>query len=268
MAQLSKAITDNRNVDAELKQQVKSLIAEARDSFNELLSEREQPLLVAASFGLTYMMPTHEVRRDIQEALKILRRMRDSKETKSESVDSAILLLRQADSTVGGIGRLMQRTREDEEFALQKPAKEAAELLKFRFERNSIECRVEVRNDVKVVGSERLIEVLLLNLLDNSIYWLLRKKEEERKIKIIVDEHDERAMLAVSDSGPGFGDDDIDTITLPFFTRKPNGMGLGLYIADRIARMNGARLSMIDEKTVTGLLPGANVAVVFPPRRK
>jgi signal transduction histidine kinase len=268
MAQLSKAITDSRNVDTDLKQEVKNLIGEARDSFNELLSEREQPLLVAASFGLTYMMPTHEVRRSIQEAMKLLRRVRESKDAKSDNIDSAILLLKQADSTVGGIGRLMQRTREDEEFALQKPAKEAATLLRFRFERNKVECRVEVRNDVQVVGSERLIEILLLNLLDNSIYWVLRKKESERKIKIIVATDDERGLLAVSDSGPGFGDDDIDTVTLPFFTRKPNGMGLGLYIADRIARMNGARLRMIDEKTLPELLSGASIAVVFPARRK
>jgi C4-dicarboxylate-specific signal transduction histidine kinase len=213
------------------------------------------------------MMPTHEVRRDILEALKILRRMRDSKEMSSDAVDSAISLLKQADSTVGGIGRLMQRTREDEAFELEKAAKAAVELMRYRLERNNVAYEVDVRSSRRVVGSDRLITILVVNFLDNSIYWVLRKRPEERKIKVIVDEYDNRSILVVSDSGPGFLDDDIETLSLPFFTRKPNGMGLGLYIADRIARMNGGRLKILAENELPGLLSGANIAAILPEAR-
>ena len=213
------------------------------------------------------MMPTHEVRRDIHEGLKILRRMRDSKEMSSEQVASAISLFKQADSTVGGIGRLMQRSREDEAFELEKAAKAAVELLRHRLERNRITHEVDVRSSRTVIGSDRLITILLLNFLDNSIYWLLSKRPEERKIKIIIDSHDSGSILLVSDSGPGFGDDDIQTVTLPFFTRKADGMGLGLYIADRIARMSGGRLELLSQDDLSGLLSGGNIAVIFPSRR-
>jgi signal transduction histidine kinase len=193
--------------------------------------------------------------------------MRDSKEPGLDAINSVISLLKQADSTVGGIGRLMQRTSEDEVFELERPAKEAIELLQFRLKRNEIDCKLDVRSTVKAKGSDRLITILLLNFLDNSIYWLLRKKPEEREIKIIIDSYDEGSILLVSDSGQGFGDDDINTVTLPFFTRKSNGMGLGLYIGDRIARMHGGRLKLLSANDLPGLLSGGNIAVTFPKMR-
>lgn len=158
---------------------------------------------------------------------------------------------------------MMQRTGEDESFEPDKAAKAALELMRYRLQRNDITWQLDVRSSKRVTGSDRLVTVLLLNFLDNSIYWLLRKRPEERQIKVIVDSSDGGSILIVSDSGQGFGDDDIETVTLPFFTRKPNGMGLGLYIADRIAKMSGAHLKLVSQNEVSGLLSGANIAVVF-----
>jgi C4-dicarboxylate-specific signal transduction histidine kinase len=103
---------------------------------------------------------------------------------------------------------------------------------------------------------------MLLNFLDNSFYWLLRKKPTERQLKIVVGEYASRPTIIVSDSGPGF-EDDISLVTLPFFTRKPDGMGLGLYIADRIAKMNGGYLLLINQNDFHGLLSGGNIAVIL-----
>ena len=261
---LSQTIMKQTKLDGETKLLVDNLISEAREAFNSILLEKEQPLLVAASIGLTYMMPTHEVRRDLHESLKILRRMRKSQGAESEKIDSVISLLRQADSVVGGIGRLMQRTSQDKTFKPDKAVKTAFQLMRHRFERNSIDFATDIRDSATVRGSDRLITILLVNFLDNSFYWLLRKKPEERKVKILVVSSDGETIFAVGDSGPGFGDDDINVLTLPFFTRKPNGMGLGLYIADRIATMSGGRLKLLEEDELPGLLSGANIAVILP----
>jgi signal transduction histidine kinase len=260
---LSNLVTNQTQIDGETKLEIGKLISETRETLDSILSEKEQPLLVAASIGLTYMMPTHEVRRDLHEALKLLRSMSESKEVMPDKIVSVTSLLKQADSVVGGIGRLMQRTAEDEEFAPERAVKSSVELMRYRLERNSIGLEVEIRDSARVKGSDRLITILLLNFLDNSFYWLLRKKPEERKIKIVVDSYEDRSILVVSDSGPGFEDDDINVLTLPFFTRKPNGMGLGLYIADRIAKMSGGQLKILKQNELPGLLSGANIAVTL-----
>jgi signal transduction histidine kinase len=261
---LSDLLWDKTQIDMETKLEIRKLISEARDSLDNILSEKEAPLLVAATIGLTYMMPTHEVRRDLHEALKLLRGMQGPREESPEKIAASISLLKQADSVVGGLGRLMQRSAEEDEFDPGRAVKNSVELMRHRFERNEITLDVDMRNSAKVKGSDRLITIVLMNFLDNSFYWLLRKKPEERKIKIIVDSYGEgKSLLAVSDSGPGFEDDDINVITLPFFTRKPNGMGLGLYIADRIAKMSGGQLKILNQDEVPGLLSGANIAVIL-----
>jgi len=267
MVFLSKAIAEQPKLDPETKAQIRAIMSEARQAFDSILTEREEPLLVASSIGLTYMMPTHEVRRDIHEAMKVLRSIRDSRTSMPQQLESAISLLKQADRTVGGIAKLMQKSKDDESFQLEKSAKSAKDLMRYRMERNTIDCQLEVRTSKVVTGSDRLITIMLLNFLDNSIYWLLRMRPEERKIKMVVDSFDSGSILVVSDSGPGFGQDGIMTVTLPFFTRKPDGMGLGLYIANRIAGMSGATLKLLSAKDMPGLLPGANIAVTFPASR-
>jgi len=79
-----------------------------------------------------------------------------------------------------------------------------------------------------------------------------------------VDKYNGKGILVVSDNGPGFEDDDLSLLTLPFFTRKPKGMGLGLYIADRIANMNNGKLKILEEGEISGLMPGANIGVILP----
>lgn len=263
MAALSDFIEKQKELDEDTKRKINDLISETRVTLNNLMDEKEEPLLVAASIGITYMMPIHEVRRDLQESLIILQNMHKSKKLSLRKIHSAILHIKQADSTVGGIGKLMQKSSSEETFKLEKAVKDAIELMRYRLKRNSIEYEIDVKQSLIVKGSIRLITILLLNFLDNSIYWLLRNKAQERKIKIITGLFDNAGIIAVSDNGPGFQDDDINILSLPFFTRKPSGMGLGLYIADRIARTNGGKLVLLNKNELQGLYSGANIALML-----
>ncbi len=261
-AALSKVITDKAQMDGEARLQVNQLIQEAREAFDKVLLKNEQPLLVAATIGLTYMMPTHEVRRDLHEALKMLRNMQDEGIVPREKVSPIIGVLRQADDVVSGIGKLMQQSSQSESAKPEKAANTALELVRFRCERNKIDIQVISEESIIVKGTDRLITIMLLNFIDNSIYWLQRNKDGNKKIRIIIKTIEEDCLIIVSDSGPGF-EDDVGVLTLPFFTRKSGGMGLGLYISERIARMNGGHLKIVSPDEIPGLLEGANIAVVM-----
>ncbi len=50
------------------------------------------------------------------------------------------------------------------------------------------------------------------------------------------------AALWVADTGSGIAPEDLPRVTEPYFSRAPGGTGLGLAVADRIARNHGARL--------------------------
>ena len=68
----------------------------------------------------------------------------------------------------------------------------------------------------------------------------------------------------VADNGAGF-QDAPEYVTRPFFTRKPNGMGLGMYYANLAMELNGGRLAFPTrlQVDVPEWCDGAVVAMVF-----
>ena len=65
----------------------------------------------------------------------------------------------------------------------------------------------------------------------------------ERRIMVSSARDGEIAELAVSDVGPGIPDEKLKEVFNPFFTTKPQGMGMGLSIARTIVETHGGQLS-------------------------
>ncbi len=97
----------------------------------------------------------------------------------------------------------------------------------------------KIRYDI--ISSERPLRVkmsraclgqILVNLIDNSIFWLTRDKGigNGGQIDVHIESLAHGFRILFSDDGPGVPDKDEVRIFEPYFTRKPNGMGLGLYI--------------------------------------
>ena len=66
-------------------------------------------------------------------------------------------------------------------------------------------------------------------------------------------------MITVTDNGCGMDEATLATMFQPFFTTKPSGSGIGLYLTRQILRMHGGdvRLESSPRRgtTVTLLLP-------------
>ena len=108
-----------------------------------------------------------------------------------------------------------------------------------------------------------MAEVLqvLINLIDNSIYWLNTIDREDKTILVTLDGNS--TQMIFSDNGPGVRDDDKAYIFEPFFSGKGSeGRGLGLYIIRSILSNNDYSIHLADihqEKK----LSGANFVVSF-----
>ena len=127
----------------------------------------------------------------------------------------------------------------------------------------SIQTTLEVaRNEIKYVAEVETrfsgvrpvmvrpdeINQVFLNIIVNAAQAIKEAGELERgRIVIETWEDQEAVYCAVSDTGPGIGEDVMDKIFDPFFTTKPvgKGTGLGLNISyDIIVNRHGGRLTV------------------------
>ena len=87
----------------------------------------------------------------------------------------------------------------------------------------------------QVTVDQAEIQQVVINLLQNSLHWLRHVPQDTRQISVHVrrSEPDE-VEVVFSDSGPGVSPDFRDRIFDPYFSIKPDGVGLGLTIAGEI----------------------------------
>lgn len=112
-----------------------------------------------------------------------------------------------------------------------------------RAARHSVAIRVDCAADTPDVEGDRVqIELVLHNLVANSID-ALKSKEGERMITLRTLRHDDRFVrFAVSDNGPGVDPSVVPTLFEPLATDKATGLGLGLAISRTIVEGHGGTL--------------------------
>lgn len=87
------------------------------------------------------------------------------------------------------------------------------------------------------------IEQVLLNLIRNALEAMQGAPPDQRVLKILaLSPFSESVEFAVVDSGPGLGPSVLPQLFHPFFTTKPEGMGLGLAISRSIIEAHGGTL--------------------------
>ncbi|MGA2623493.1 MAG: HAMP domain-containing sensor histidine kinase [Bacteroidota bacterium] len=102
---------------------------------------------------------------------------------------------------------------------------------------------------VTVVGDERRLRQMLLNLVDNAIKYT----QKRGKISLRLEALNSLAHISVVDNGIGIPANEIPQIFNRFYrvdkarTRETGGVGLGLSIAKLIAEAHGGTISVVSE---------------------
>lgn len=124
-------------------------------------------------------------------------------------------------------------------------------------ERGNVELKNEVMDSTVLLISKSKVFPAICNLINNSIYWVSDRKE---KIIVVRYETKHRALY-IEDSGPGITVRNKENIFQPFFTKKPNGRGLGLTVAKKVLESQGHKLEIVPDEEKT--LSGAAFRIVF-----
>lgn len=127
-----------------------------------------------------------------------------------------------------------RRRGKSQKYLIENAIMNAVALLRDEIETVGAEVRLPSGGHEVTLESTDLQEVML-NLLQNSLYWLKQVKRGSRVISIGVERgQDGNLMVVVEDSGPGVPEGDRDFIFDPYFTTKEEGVGLGLAITGEI----------------------------------
>lgn len=119
-----------------------------------------------------------------------------------------------------------------------------------------------VEDALPMVRGDRVqLQQVLLNLLLNGFDAVKGLAAQERLVEMAVHRApDSGVHITVKDCGSGLPGDHIDKVFQPFFTTKPQGLGLGLSISRTIVNAHGG--CMWADKNVG---PGACFHITLPP---
>ena len=126
----------------------------------------------------------------------------------------------------------------------------------------SIKCTIiSTKSPLIAKVTDAVLLQLLINLFDNSIYWLQLLPKDNKKIEIMLD--GENGLMIFSDNGPGVNEEDAPYIFEPFYSGKgAEGRGLGLYIARKLLERNDYSIGLAEIRSEKRL-SGANFVIHF-----
>ena len=125
--------------------------------------------------------------------------------------------------------------------------------------------QVELAADApSVVGDNIQLQQVMINLIMNAIEAMNITAEGRRKLLIKSQKTSGGVRIEVRDLGKGFNPAHVERLFEPFFTTRPEGMGMGLSVARSIIEMHGGRL-WVSSATPKGTvfeftLPSSDVA--------
>lgn len=158
------------------------------------------------------------------------------------------------DSTFDKIEPFSGRRRgQPSQLYIEQVIKNAIEVYRYEIKKMGIEISLP-QSETLVRIDQAEIQQIILNLLQNSLYWLGFVEKKERKIVIKINRlNEDQIELIFADSGPGVSPEYKDMIFDPYFSTKPNGAGLGLAIIGEIVTdiYNGT-LELLDSDILKG----------------
>lgn len=226
--------------------------------------EMKNRLLSTGISGTSLAVVFHEIEQGVRSLYKNMENRPEMESIASQVEEMMKLLdgfsdlLRKKDRRPVDLGKLIRRARD-------------LNRIRFRHHNVRLECPAveDGAPEVTVSCSFGLTLGAITNIIDNAIYWMRAKwpNEEDtgRALYIGIDEDfNGGPTVIIADTGPGFRDAPSELVR-PFYTRRPEGMGMGLYYANMVMELNDGALVFPDhsEVDVPDDFDGAIVALQF-----
>lgn len=107
---------------------------------------------------------------------------------------------------------------------------------------NKINFNITVNPDnLEIIADPDLIEQVILNLINNSVHALYGTENPVIKLSAEINDQS-KAIIKLTDNGPGIPEELLDKIFIPFYSTKKEGSGIGLSISQSIIRAHNGSI--------------------------
>src|SRR5438094_4571979 len=110
-------------------------------------------------------------------------------------------------------------------------------------QRNHVALETQLSDDMPLVFADRVqLQQVMLNLMMNAIEAMTQVTTPPELLISSAADDSKGVVVVVRDSGPGLGSKSLERLFEPFYTTKPQGMGMGLAICRSIIEAHDGRL--------------------------
>jgi C4-dicarboxylate-specific signal transduction histidine kinase len=132
---------------------------------------------------------------------------------------------------------------------------ESVELVRREIKRHRVTLELRTGDLPLYAQGDRVqLQQVIINLLINAMQAMSGMQGKSRRLTVRLSVSDAGGVqLGVQDNGPGVAEQNLASLFNPFFTTKPEGMGMGLSICRSIIEAHGGRI-WVDSQLGQGAL--------------
>jgi C4-dicarboxylate-specific signal transduction histidine kinase len=149
-----------------------------------------------------------------------------------------------AGDVVNRIGALMRKAPPRKEVLdLNEAILEVIALTHSEATKTGVTVRTQLAPCLPRIHADRVqLQQVMLNLIVNGIQAINDVADGQRDLLITTEGTEDGVRVGVRDTGPGLSPEKLERLFEPFYTTKPNGMGMGLSICRSIVEAHGGRV--------------------------
>ncbi|HAL86296.1 MAG TPA: hypothetical protein DCM31_05115, partial [Deferribacteraceae bacterium] len=225
----------------------------ARDISQRLATEKKQreqeQMLIhqskMAAMGEMISNIAHQWRQPLSKITGILTNLEmgtlqgfiDKKEAET-LIHEAFSTLKFMSRTIDDFKNFFSPSKPVEEFCINAALKEVISIIEPNLRFHGIRVLMKVQENIFLKTYRNEFCQVLLNIIQNAKDVLSIRRITDPKIEIRITAGREKTVIRISDNGGGIDHNAMERIFEPYFTTRPDGQGIGLYMSKIIIEKN------------------------------
>jgi signal transduction histidine kinase len=145
---------------------------------------------------------------------------------------------------------LKKQTPTYEDFDLNEAVMECIALVNSASLLDGLIISTEIHGNPVLVRADRVqLQQVIFNLMVNAAGAMRSAPRASRRMLLKTANHNGRVVrVSVTDSGTGIDEHNVDRLFEPFYSTKPEGMGMGLSISQTIIKAHGGTMGAVNNQ--------------------